>query len=285
MMKLVILIAVFLLASCVDSSSSGEFITSREVNVVSREGGSGTRGAFVEILGIFHDGHDWTTLEADVANGTSVVIQSVAGNSYAIGYITIGSLNPTVKALDVNGVSPNPENIRNGTYPLFRPFYMSVRQDVDALTQDFIDFILSQEGSYIIESRGYVPINSNAPVFTGGNLSGTIVVSGSTAVTPIMDRLAEAYELLNPDVTVEVHTGGSSAGITGSIDGINDIGMSSRPLTAAELANLTAIPFAMDGLAVIVNPNNPLSDISPEQVRQVFMGDIIRWYELYEYQF
>jgi len=282
---LLTLTGVFALTGCTETSYGREFNQDRQIAVIARDAGSGTHGAFIEVLGIEvtdTDGsvRDMTTIDAEVAPGTSAVITSVAGNDYAIGYISLGSLNNTVTAIHIDGVAATAENVQNGSYSLFRTFYIAVQDDVDALTQNFIDFILSAEGQNIV-AQSYVPAVSSAAGYTGGEgLSGTIVVSGSTSVAPLMERLKEAFEALHPSVTVEVHSAGSSAGITAAINSVADIGMSSRALRESELEQVNSITVAYDGLAVIVNNANPIQNLTPEQVRQIFVGDMTRWSEV-----
>lgn len=277
-----------ILAACANSTptttateaASDDFNAARQINVISREEGSGTRGAFIELLGIEVDGIDHTYAEADIANGTSVVVTTVAGNTYAIGYISLGSLNDTVTAVPINGVPATPETVQNGTYPVFRSFYLAARELSD-IAQDFLNFVLSTEGQEIVASRGYIVVDSNAPAFSGSNPSGTVVVTGSTSVAPVMERLAEAYREINPDAIVEVHSSGSGAGITAAIDGTADIGMSSRDLRAEELASVDAVAMAHDGIAIIVNNDNPITSLTPEEVRQMFTGSITQWSDLF----
>lgn len=265
-------------------AAEGGFNTSRGITVVSREDGSGTRTAFIEITGVQArdaDGNnrDFTTLDAEIANGTSLVIGSVAGNEYAMGYISLGSLNDNVRAINVNGAAPTSANVQSGAYPLFRTFYVSVQNDLDSATQSFIDFMLSQEGQAVV-SGNYIPVSANAPAFAGENPGGTIVVAGSTSVAPLMERLREAYIAINPNVNIEINVQGTSAGIQASINGTAQIGMSSRALNATELESVNAIAIAYDGLAVIVNNANPLADITTEEIRQIFVGELTRWNEI-----
>jgi phosphate transport system substrate-binding protein len=229
----------------------------------------------VEILGVEVTGadgsvRDMTTIDAIIASGTSTVITTVAGDTYAIGYISLGSLNDAATA----------ENVQNGSYSLFRTFYIAAQENTSALTQDFINFILSEEGQTVV-SQNYVVSEINATNYIGGeNLSGTIVVSGSTSVAPLMERLKEAYEAIHSGVTVEVHASGSSAGINAAISGLAEIGMSSRELRASELEELNALAIAFDGLAVIVNNENPTTNMTNEQIRRIFVGDITQWNEI-----
>ena len=257
------------------------FVVNRQIDVITREEGSGTRDAFIEILGIRREVNgtvrDMTFPEADVAPGTSAVISSVSGNFYAVGYISLGSLNNTVRGVPINGVPATPANVINGSYPLFRGFHIAYGDNLNALAQDFIDFMLSADGQEIVTNNGFVTVDQNPPVFTGGGLTGTINVNGSTSVFSIMSRLAEAYENANPGATVNVHSTGSSAGITATINGLADIGMTSRDLTATELTQVNYRSIAFDGLVVIVNNENPLPSLSPEEVRLIFEGERTRW--------
>jgi len=261
---------------------SNGFAANREINVISRETGSGTRGAFIELVGLevrSADGSvvDTTTSEAYIANGTSIVMSSVLANTYAIGYISLGSLNDTVRAVPIDGVMPSTASVQNGTYPIFRAFNIAVPPGISGLAQDFIDFVLSAEGQEIVAGR-YIPVNSNAPAYAGAHgMTGTVVVLGSTSVAPVMEHLKEAYEAINPGVVIEVQSAGSSAGINAARQGTADIGMSSRELSVAELAEVASIPIAYDGLAVIVNVENTVSTLTTEQVRQIFAGETTRW--------
>lgn len=257
------------------SNRESNFNVNFEINVISREAGSGTRGAFIELMGILVDGMDMTNPHADIANGTNIVIASVANNLYGIGYISMSSVGSNVRGLSIDGIEPTAENVLNGSYAVMRPFLITVQNNDNPLRDDFIEYILSAEGQEIV-AASYVPMGTDRPAFTGGNLSGTLVVSGSTSVYPVMSRLAEAYSDLT-GVTVEVHSMGSSAGITQAIDGTVDIGMSSRDLNADELAQVNAIAIAYDGLAVIVHPGNPLTSITSEEVRRIFVGELTRW--------
>ena len=264
-----------------EPGESSNFNTEMMITVVSREEGSGTRGAFIELLGLERDGIDYTSPEAVIGNGTSAVLSSVASNTYAIGYVSLGSLNDTVRAVPVNGVLPSPATVQDGTYPVFRSFYLAVTNLSDA-AQDFVDFILSAEGQEVVSGRGYITVDPNAQPFTGGNVSGDVVITGSTSVAPIMDHLREAYIALNPNVAVEVHSTGSGAGITAARDGSVDIGMSSRELRDSELAYVDAVAIAYDGIAIIVNNDNPLVDIVAEDVRLVFEGLLVSWRDFFD---
>ena len=267
------------------SESSSDFDTSSEISVVSREDGSGTRGAFVELTGVEEkdaDGNkvDNTTEEAIIANSTSVVMTTVAGDEYAIGYVSLGSVNETIKVLTVEGVEATEDNINNGTYTLSRPFNIITNGDVDEVTQDFIDYIMSEEGQAVISENGYIEVE-NSGSFAGGDVSGSIVVAGSSSVTPVMEKLKEAYEAINENVTIEVQESDSTTGINSTADGTCQIGMASRELSDDELAlGLEPTVIAMDGIAVIVNTENPMDDISIDAIKDIFCGNITTWDEV-----
>ena len=259
-----------------------------EVNVISREEGSGTRGAFIELFGIEQkneDGEktDYTTDDCDITNSTSVMMTSVAGNDCAIGYISLGSMNETVKALLIDGVKASVENIKNGSYKVARPFNIATKSEVSDSAKDFIAFIMSAEGQAVIEANGYIAVAEDAPAFDGGKVSGKIVIAGSSSVTPVMEKLKEAYENMNPNVEIELQQSDSSSGMASAIDGVCDIGMASRELKESELEKgLTGLTIAMDGIAVIVSLDNPVEGLTTEQVRDIYMGVITDWSEIDE---
>ncbi len=259
-----------------------------EVNVISREEGSGTRGAFIELFGIEQkneDGEktDYTTDDCDITNSTSVMMTSVAGNDCAIGYISLGSMNETVKALLIDGVKASVENIKNGSYKVARPFNIATKSEVSDSAKDFIAFIMSAEGQAVIEANGYIVVAEDAPAFDGGKVSGKIVIAGSSSVTPVMEKLKEAYENMNPNVEIELQQSDSSSGMASAIDGVCDIGMASRELKESELEKgLTGLTIAMDGIAVIVSFDNPVEGLTTEQVRDIYMGVITDWSEMDE---
>jgi phosphate transport system substrate-binding protein len=261
--------------------SAAAFDTQRSINVVSREDGSGTRGAFIELFGIEVRGadgtrRDTTTREAVIANQTEVMMLNIAGDTYGIGYISLGSLNDTVAALSIEGVAATTANVKNGTYPISRPFNIAVRANVSPLARDFIAFILAAEGQ-AIAAQSYIPVNASAPAFSGTRPAGRIVVAGSSSVTPLMEKLTEAYALVNPAAVIEIQMSDSSAGISAAINGVCDIGMASRELRESELRDLSSIQIAIDGLAVIVNKRNPLGNLSRAQVKSVFTGETTLW--------
>lgn len=258
--------------------------TSGEISVVSREDGSGTRGAFVELFGIEEkiDGEkvDMTTEEASVTNSTSVMMTTVAGDENAIGYISLGSLNDTVKALKIDGVEASVENVADDSYKVSRPFNIITGEEVSAEAQDFINFILSADGQQIVEDNGYIKVDDAAPAYESTNPSGKVVLSGSSSVTPVMEKLSEAYQEVNKDMTIEVQQSDSTTGITSAKDGICDIGMASRDLKDEEKDGLTATVIAKDGIAVIVNNTNEMEDMTSEQVKSIFTGETTEWEEL-----
>lgn len=257
---------------------------SGEISVVSREDGSGTRGAFVELFGIEEkiDGEkvDMTTEEASVTSSTSVMMTTVAGDENAIGYISLGSLNDTVKALKIDGVEASVENVADDSYKVSRPFNIITGEEVSAEAQDFINFILSADGQQIVEDNGYIKVDDAAPAYESTNPSGKVVLSGSSSVTPVMEKLSEAYQEVNKDMTIEVQQSDSTTGITSAKDGICDIGMASRDLKDEEKEGLTATVIAKDGIAVIVNNTNEMEDMTSEQVKSIFTGETTEWEEL-----
>jgi len=258
--------------------------TNNPINVVSREEGSGTRGAFIELFGLEErvDGtrRDLTTREAVIANKTDVMLINIANDANAIGYVSLGSLNNTVKALNIDGTAATAENIKNGTYKIYRPFLIATRGAPTGLARDFIEFILSAEGQAVVVANGYIAVTDNLAAFTGSMPSGRITVGGSTSVTPIMEKLKEAYIRINPNATIEVQMTDSTAGINGAINGIVDIGMTSRAMRDSERQQLQGIEFAFDGLAVIANNKNPITGMTSENVKDIFTGKTTRWNEV-----
>ena len=259
-----------------------------EINVISREDGSGTRGAFIELFGIEQKNEagekiDYTTDECDITNSTSVMMTSVAGNDCAIGYISLGSLNETVKALAIDGAAATVDNIKAGAYNVARPFNIATKAEISAAAQDFIAFIMSAEGQAVIEKSGYIAAAQNASAFKGGKASGKVVISGSSSVTPVMEKLKEAYCALNPHAELELQQSDSTSGMNAALDGVCDIGMASRELKKSELeAGLLPQVIAMDGIAVIVSPDKAVESLTTEQVRAIYMGEITDWSEVNE---
>jgi phosphate transport system substrate-binding protein len=256
-----------------------------DINVVSREDGSGTRGAFIELLGIEEkdaNGNkvDRTTEEANVVNSTSVVLTTVAGDVNSIGYISLGSMNDTVKGLKVDGAEPTVENIKNASYKVSRPFNIATLGEVSEVTQDFINFILSSDGQAVVEDSGYIAATEEG-AFSGTQPSGKIVVAGSSSVTPVMEKLKEAYLEVNPNADIEIQLSDSSTGMNSAIDGTCDIGMASRELKDSELeAGLEPTVIAIDGITIIVNKENEVDSLTSEQVRQIYVGEVTSWDDL-----
>lgn len=263
-------------ASAVSAAPSGA------ITVVSREDGSGTRGAFIELFGIQEeqDGEevDMTTMDASVTNSTSVMMTTVAGDENAIGYISLGSLNDTVKAVKIDGAEASAENVANDTYKVSRPFNIVTGEEISETAQDFVNYIMSEEGQQIVEDNGYIKEDAEAETYEGGAVSGKIVIAGSSSVTPVMEKLSEAYQALNKDVTIEVQQSDSTTGVNSTAEGICDIGMVSRELKDEEgELGLTAQVIARDGIAVIVNKDNDLEDLTTEQVKAIFTGETTEW--------
>lgn len=268
-----------------NTKASSDFDAAREINVLTREDGSGTRGAFIELFGIEEKDEsgekiDLTTDHAAVTNSTSVMMTTVAGDVYAIGYISLGSLNETVKAVQIDGVDATVENIKSGDYKIARPFNIATKEGLSETAQDFIDFILSADGQAVIEENGYISA-SEAEAYDGGMDAGEIVVAGSSSVTPVMEKLKEAYLLRNPDVSIEIQQSDSSTGMSDTIDGICDIGMASRDLKDSETEKgLTPTVIAMDGIAVIVNNGCPIEGLTSGQVKDIFTGGAVTWTDI-----
>lgn len=263
------------------AGQAADFDKSNDISVVSREDGSGTRGAFVELFKIevkTPEGgkKDMTTKEAVIANKTDVMMVNIANDPYAIGYISLGSMNNSIKALDIDGVKALSENVKNGSYKISRPFNIATKGEPTGLAKDFIAFILSKDGQAVV-AKSYIAVKEDAAPYAGGKMSGKITVAGSSSVSPIMEKLKEAYVAKNPGAVIEVQMSDSTAGMTGAMNGTCDIGMSSRELKDSEKAKLTATAIAHDGIAVIVNNKNPLTNLSGEQVKAIFTGASKTW--------
>lgn len=252
------------------------------ITVVSREDGSGTRGAFIELFGIEQKNDagekiDYTTEDAEITNSTSVMMTTIAGNRQAIGYVSLGSLNDTVKAVKIDGAEATVDNIKSGVYKIARPFNIATKEGLSETAADFVSFILSEQGQQVVEENHYISRGNNGAYEPSG-LKGKVVVAGSSSVTPVMEKLKEAYVTLNPDVTIEVQQSDSTTGMTSAIEGVCDIGMASRELKDSETgAGLTATVIAMDGIAVIVNNDSPVAELSSENVKAIFTGEVMDW--------
>ena len=271
-------------ASQTGAAPSSSFDADREITVVSREDGSGTRGAFIELFGIEQkdaSGNkvDTTTEEAIIANKTDVMLTNVSGDKYAVGYVSLGSLNDNVKALRIDGAEASAENVKNGSYKISRPFNIATKSDISEVAQDFIDFIMSAEGQEVA-SDGYIAINDSAEPYTGSKPAGKVVVAGSSSVSPLMEKLKEAYIAVNTNAEIEIQTNDSTSGMNGAIEGTCDIGMASRELKDSEAAELTSTAICLDGIAVIVNPENPTNELTSDTVKDIFTGTITSWSEI-----
>ncbi len=268
-----------------DEGGSVKFDKAREINVLTREDGSGTRGAFIELFGIEQKNEagekiDYTADTAAVTNSTSVMMTTVTGDLYSIGYISLGSVNDTVKAVQIDGCEATVENIKDGTYKIARPFNIATRDGLSDTAQDFIDFIMSADGQGVIEANGYISA-SDAESYNGKMDSGKIVIAGSSSVTPVMEKLKEAYLEKNPGVAIEIQQSDSSTGMSDAIDGTCDIGMASRELKDSEKEKgLTSTVIAMDGITVIVNNDCPINSLTSEQVNDIFTGNAATWSEI-----
>ena len=266
------------------SAAVAEFDAGKQIDVISREDGSGTRGAFVELTGVEQkiDGKkvDMTTEDAQITNNTAVMMTTVAGDTYAIGYISLGSLNDSVKAVKVAGVEATAENVKSGEYKVARPFNIAWKEDaLSDAGKDFIAYILSSEGQAIVNANGYVG-SDDAAAYEAAGVTGKVVVAGSSSVSPVMEKLAEAYMAANTGVEIEIQTSDSTTGMTSAMEGSCEIGMASRELKEAEAAELESTAIAMDGIAVIVNNENPVENLSLEQIGAIYTGETTVWNEL-----
>lgn len=281
------LMTVFALTGCgADSNDGGTGTGTDAISVLTREEGSGTRGAFIELLGIEEKNADGKKVDktidtAETTNSTSVMITTVQGNKAAIGYISLGSLDKSkVKALKVDGAEAAADNVKSGEYKVARPFNIATKGDATGVASDFIKFILSADGQAVVEKNGYIS-EGNTGAYKASGQKGKITIGGSSSVTPVMEKLKEAYVKLNPDVTVDVQQNDSSSGMKGAIDGIYDIGMASRDVKDSEKeAGLNSIKIALDGIAVIVNKDNTLDSITSEQIKNIYTGSLTKWSEI-----
>ncbi len=258
---------------------------SGDITVVSREDGSGTRGAFIELMGVEEkdaDGNkvDNTTESAKITNSTAVMLSTVAEDVNAIGYISLGSLNDTVTAVKIDGAEASAEAIEDGSYKVVRPFNIATTAEVSDAAADFISYIMSTEGQAVVADNGYIPVK-DTEAYAATDAEGKVVVAGSSSVTPVMEKLAESYQAVNDKVTIEVQQSDSTTGIQSAIDGLCDIGMASRELKDSELeAGLTPTVIAQDGIAIIVNNDSGITELTSEQVKDIYTGNITTWEEL-----
>lgn len=271
-----------------EGGASGEFDSSMDITIVSREDGSGTRGAFIELFGIEEeqeDGEkvDMTTEAAQITNSTSVMLTTVAGDEYAIGYVSLGSLDDSVKAVKIDGAEATADNVKSGDYKVSRPFNIATKADLNNPTAtDFIAFIMSEEGQAVVAEEGYIPLDG-AEAYAGDAPAGKVVVGGSSSVSPVMEKLIEAYAEVNPEAENELQTTDSTTGMENAIAGSYDIGMASREVKDEELAEgLEAQVIATDGIAVVVNNANPAEDLTSDQVKAIYTGEALTWDEVTE---
>ena len=263
---------------------TAEWDASNDITVVSREDGSGTRGAFIELFGIEQKDEngnkvDHTTEDANITNSTEVMMSTVAGNEYAIGYVSLGSLGDSVKAVKIDGAEATEENIKAGTYKVSRPFNIATKDEISDIAQDFINFILSEEGQKVVSENGYISLDDVKPYESSG-ATGKVVVAGSSSVTPVMEKLKEAYQKVNSGAEIEINQSDSTTGMTSAMSGICDIGMASRELKNEEAQELTSIVIATDGIAVIVNNDSPVEELTSDQVKAIFTGETVAWDEI-----
>ena len=279
------IIGAILISSTMWVFAAPKFNSKKSISVLSREDGSGTRGAFIELFGIEKKDAsgkkvDYTTDEAAITNSTAVMLTSVAGDNYAIGYVSLGSLNDSVKAVKIDGADATVANINNGSYKISRPFNIAVKEGLSPVAQDFVNFIVSDDGQKIIAANKYIKIQ-DTKAYSSNKASGKVVVAGSSSVSPVMEKLIEAYKGVNPNAKIELQTSDSTTGVTNAINGTCDIGMASRALKDSEKAKgVKEITIAIDGIAVIVNKLNPVADMTKTQVEQIFTGNITKWSEV-----
>lgn len=264
-------------------SDAAKFDASKTISVVTREEGSGTRDAFTELTGVLvkngDNKTDNTTTSAVTINSTEAVITNVKDNEAAIGYISLGSLNDTVKALKIGGVEATADNVKSGDYAVSRPFNIAYKGELSEAAQDFVDYIMSSDGQKIVSDNGYVTVSENA-AYSGKKPSGKISVAGSSSVSPVMEKLAEAYQKVNTNAKVEIQTSDSSAGMQSAMGGTCDIGMASRDLKDEEKSALKVETIAKDGIAVIVNNANTCDDLTLDQVKSIYTGETTVWSDI-----
>ena len=276
--------AVLLMAAGAGSCcfAAGKWNKKSQIDVISREDGSGTRGAFIEIFGIEKKNAegkkiDCTTDEAAITNSTAVMLSSVAGDKYAIGYVSLGSLNNSVKPLQIDGADASVENINNRSYKISRPFNIAVKDNLSDVASDFVNYILSDEGQNVIAANKYIKVKTSGK-FQSKAPKGKAVVAGSSSVSPVMEKLIESYKKINSNAVIELQTSDSTTGVTNAINGTCDIGMASRGLKSSEKEKgVNEVTIAIDGIAVIVNKENPTVGLSKAQVESIFTGKVEKW--------
>ena len=281
-MKKVLVLGMALLLVLTAVGCSQKNTSSDKINVISREEGSGTRGAFIELFGVEQKDADGKKIDntldrAEITSSTSVMMTTVAGDPSAIGYLSLGSLNDTVKAAKIDGTEPSVATIKDGSYTISRPFLIATKGEQSPVTKDFIAFILSAKGQAVVESKGYIRVEDTG-AYAGNKPSGSITVAGSSSVTPVMEALKEAYEQVNPGATLEIQQSDSTTGMNAAIDGVCDIGMASRAVKDSELEKgLEPTVIAIDGIAVILNKGNAVDNLTKEQVKGIYTGELTDW--------
>ena len=279
---LTLALAAVLAGTALASCAAKGFDKDGAITVISREKGSGTRSAFIELFGVEVDKEDKTVETADITDKTNVMMTSVSQNANAIGYISLGSLNDSVKALKIDGAAATVENIENGSYKISRPFNIATKSEPSEAAADFIAFVLSDEGQKVVKDNGYIPVKTNG-AYNGSKPSGKISIGGSSSVTPVMEKLKEAYNAVTPNVTIEINMTDSSSGMTSVAEGVCDIGMASRAVKQSELdKGLVPTTIATDGIAVIVNLENTFDALTADQVRRIYIGELTTWSALEE---
>jgi phosphate transport system substrate-binding protein len=285
MRKTIFALVTALILAAFTGCTNGEFKPENDITVISREDGSGTRGAFIELFGIQQkdaNGNktDMTVATADINDSTGIVLTNVSSNQNAIGYLSLGALNDTVKALKIDGAEATAENIKNGTYKMSRPFNIATKSGLSAVAQDFISYLLSSEGQAVVEKNGYIAV-SDTTAYTGAKPSGKIVIAGSSSVTPVMEKLKEAYLAVNTNAEIEIQQSDSTTGMNSTIEGVCDIGMASRDLKDSETTKgLISTKIAIDGIAVIVNKDNTAGSLTVEQVKNIYTGKYTKWADI-----
>lgn len=277
-----ILFGVALVAVCATGCGKNQKnAAGEEISVVSREDGSGTRGAFIELFGIEEEDEngekvDKTYEKAEITNSTSVMLTTVEGNKNAIGYVSLGALNDSVKAVKINGVEATQENIENKSYTISRPFNIVTKDGLSDVANDFISFIMSKDGQAVVTEEKYISVSNEE--FKSTMPEGKVTVAGSSSVTPLIEALKEAYLKVNKNATIDIQQNDSTTGVNSAIEGICDIGMASRELKDTEVAGgVKSTVIAMDGIAVVVNKDNAVDDLTTDQVKSIFTGEITDW--------
>ena len=273
-----------MLMAALTGCGGADFDTAKSINAITREEGSGTRGAFIELFGLEEKQSDGTkkdmiSKDIGVESNTNTILTTVQNDVYAIGYVSMGSLNDNVKALQIDGIDATTANVKSGTYKISRPFNIATKGEADGLSKDFIDFIMSKEGQEVV-AKSYISINEKAAPYAGNKPSGTITVGGSSSVSPLMEKLIERYKEINPNATVQLQISDSSIGMTKTIEGAYDIGMASRELKDSEKAELKETQIALDGIAVIVNKKNTATNLKKDDVKKIYLSETKVWNEI-----